>query len=219
LAGGEHAREITILSRYVLWAALVKTLCLGFGPPLPAGGGGLSEKSQRMGRNLVSAEYQSTGLGLPLGGAAARPVAPLAIARATTARFNAPLENCMAKTMKHPILLAALICLAAKPTHAQPSEYGDMTDAEVKAIQMTSLAMLAGSHGNCPKFHVVATALSEEWYEAHIFVDRPKFKNAMTFSTLGPLEQMRKDPVEFCRGAWELLGSNGLYRRQLLEAN
>jgi hypothetical protein len=125
----------------------------------------------------------------------------------------------MAKTMKRPIILAALICLAAKPTHAQPSEYGDMTDAQVKAIQMTSLAMLAGSHGNCPNFHVIATALSEEWYEAHVFVDRPKFKNAMTFSTLGPLEQMRKDPVEFCRGAWELLGPNGLYRRQLLEAN
>jgi len=188
-------------------------------PERAGGGGDLSEKPQRMGRKLASAEYQSTGPGPPLGGAAARPVAPLGIARATTARFNAPLENCMAKTMKRPIILAAVICLAAKPTHAQPSEYGDMTDAQVKAIQMTSLAMLAGSHGNCPKFHVIATALSEEWYEAHIFVDRPKFKNAMTFSTLGPLEQMRKDPVEFCRGAWELLGPNGLYRRQLLEAN
>jgi hypothetical protein len=101
----------------------------------------------------------------------------------------------------------------------EQSEYGDMTDAQIKAIQMTSLAMLAGSHGNCPSFHVIETALSEEWYDAHIFVDRPKFRNAMNLATLGPLEQMRKDPSEFCRGAWQLLGPNGLYRRQMLEAN
>jgi hypothetical protein len=43
------------------------------------------------------------------------------------------------------ITLAALLCLAAQ-THAQQSDYGDMTDAQVKAIQMTSLATLAGSH-------------------------------------------------------------------------
>ena len=49
------------------------------------------------------------------------------------------------------ITLAALLCLAAQ-THAQQSEYGDMTDAQVKPIQMTSLATLAGSHGNCPTF-------------------------------------------------------------------
>jgi hypothetical protein len=116
------------------------------------------------------------------------------------------------------IILAVLLCLAAE-THAQQSEYGDMTDAQVKAIQMTSLATLAGSHGNCPSFRVIATALSEEWYEAHIFVDRPKFRNAMNVASLGSQEQLRKDPVEFCRGAWELLGPNGLYRRQLLEAN
>jgi hypothetical protein len=59
------------------------------------------------------------------------------------------------------IILAALLCLAAH-AHAQQSEYGDMTDAQVKAIQMTSLAMLAGGHGDCPSFHVIATALSEE---------------------------------------------------------
>jgi hypothetical protein len=46
--------------------------------------------------------------------------------------------------MKRLIILATLLCLATKPTQAQQSEYGDMTDAQVKAIQMTSLAMLAG---------------------------------------------------------------------------
>ncbi len=116
-------------------------------------------------------------------------------------------------------VLAALTCLAVHSTHAQQNEYSDMTDAQVKAIQMTSLAMLAGGHGNCPNFHVITTALSEEWYAAHIFVDRPKFRNALNSASLGPLEQMRKDPAEFCRGAWQLLGAGGSYRRQLLEAN
>jgi hypothetical protein len=116
-------------------------------------------------------------------------------------------------------VLAALTCLAVHSTHAQQNEYSDMTDAQVKAIQMTSLAMLAGGHGNCPNFHVIPTALSEEWYAAHIFVDRPKFRNALNSASLGPLEQMRKDPAEFCRGAWQLLGAGGSYRRQLLEAN
>jgi hypothetical protein len=94
-----------------------------------------------------------------------------------------------------------------------------MTDAQVKAIQMTSLAMLAGRHGNCPSFHVIESALSEEWHDANISKDTPKFKNAMNLSSLGPLEQMRKDPSEYCLGAWQLLGPNGLYRRQVLEAN
>jgi len=116
------------------------------------------------------------------------------------------------------IILAALLCLAVQ-THAQLSEYADMTDAQVKAIQMTSLAMLAGSHANCPSFHVIENALSEEWHDANISTDAPKFKNAVTHATLVPLEQMRKDPSEFCRGAWELLGPGGLYRRQMLEAN
>jgi hypothetical protein len=97
------------------------------------------------------------------------------------------------------IILAALTCLAVQSTHAQQSEYGDMTDVQVKAIQMTSLATLAGSHGNCPSFHVIETALS--------------------LAMKGPLEQMKKDQAEFCRGAWQQLGPGGLYRRQLLEAN
>jgi hypothetical protein len=61
--------------------------------------------------------------------------------------------------MKRLIILAALLCLAAQ-AHAQQSEYGDMTDAQAKAIQMTSLATLAGRHGNCPSFHVIESALS-----------------------------------------------------------
>jgi hypothetical protein len=121
--------------------------------------------------------------------------------------------------MKRLSILAALTCLAVPSAHAQQSEYGDMTEVQIKAIQMTSLATLAGSHGNCPSFHVIATALSEEWYAARIFVDRPNFRNAMNFAMQGPVEQMKKDPAEFCRGAWQLLGPGGLYRRQLLEAN
>jgi hypothetical protein len=121
--------------------------------------------------------------------------------------------------MKRLSILAALTCLAVQSTHAQQSEYGDMTDVQVKAIQMTSLATLAGSHGNCPSFHVIETALSEEWYAARIFVDRPNFRNAMSLAMRGPLEQMKKDQAEFCRGAWQQLGPGGLYRRQLLEAN
>jgi len=117
------------------------------------------------------------------------------------------------------IKLATLLCLATMPTHAQLSEYRDLTDAQLEAIQMTSLAMLAGRHGNCPSFHVVDSALSKEWQDADISTDTLKFKDAMTHATLVPLEQIRKDPVEFCRGAWELLGPGGLYRRQLLEAN
>jgi hypothetical protein len=120
--------------------------------------------------------------------------------------------------MRRLIILAALLCLAAQ-TLAQQSEHGDMTDAQVKAIQMTSLAMLAGRHGNCPSFHVIESALSEEWHDANISMDTPKFKNAMNLSSLGPLEQMRKDQSEFCLGAWQLLGPSGLYRRQMLEAN
>ena len=96
--------------------------------------------------------------------------------------------------MKRLSILAVLTCLAVQSTHAQQSEYGDMTDVQVKAIQMTSLATLAGSHGNCPSFHVIETALSEEWYAARIFVDRPNFRNAMNLCDEGPVGTDEKRP-------------------------
>jgi hypothetical protein len=136
----------------------------------------------------------------------------------TKAQVKRPKQK-RAIRMKRLSILAALTCLAVLSAHAQQSEYGDLTEVQIKAIQMTSLATLAGSHGNCPSFHVIETALSEEWYAARIFVDRPNFRNAMSVAMKGPLEQMKKDPAEFCRGAWQQLGPGGLYRRQLLEAN
>jgi hypothetical protein len=112
--------------------------------------------------------------------------------------------------------------LSISPCAAKDPLYGDMTETQIKAVQMTSLATYAGSHDNCPRFHVVERAVFEEWRDAQIpseMVATQAFKNAIQLSTIGPMQSKSKNPSDFCLAAWQLFGPNGTYRRQLLEAN
>ena len=50
-------------------------------------------------------------------------------------------------------------------------------------------------------------------------LDTQEFKNAQALALLSAVERQRANPSDFCLAVWQLLGPNGLYRRQMLEAN
>lgn len=99
---------------------------------------------------------------------------------------------------------------------------GDLTDEQLNAIKMTTIARFAGDGKTCPRFHVVERALFEEMADARItpqMLDTQDVKNAQTLALMGALERQHANPSDFCLAVWQLFGPQGLYRRQMLEAN
>jgi hypothetical protein len=69
---------------------------------------------------------------------------------------------------------------------------------------------------------VIGKALFEELAEGGVtpeMLDTQEYKNAVTMSAVGPIEKYTKDASDFCLATWQLLGPNGVYKRQMLEAN
>jgi hypothetical protein len=124
--------------------------------------------------------------------------------------------------MRRFVLAALLSTMGFAPCAAKDVLLGDLTEDQMNAIGMTSIARIAGSNDTCPRYHVIMNAVFEEMREAKIppeLLSTQEFKNAVTIATLGALERKKKDPSDFCRAAWQLFGPGGLYRRQMLEAN
>jgi hypothetical protein len=62
----------------------------------------------------------------------------------------------------------------------------------------------------------------QELYDANIppaMLETQDFKNAETMALLGVIEQMTENPSDWCLAVWQLFGPQGLYPRQMLEAN
>jgi hypothetical protein len=125
--------------------------------------------------------------------------------------------------MKRLIVLATLMCLGCHPARAGDHLlYGDLTDAQINTVKMTSIARYAGTHNVCPRYHIIENAVFAEWVDAKIpkeMVGTTYFENVQTVAWLGAIERQRENPSDFCLAAWQLFGPNGVYRRQLLEAN
>ncbi|SRR5258708_20114756 len=116
------------------------------------------------------------------------------------------------------ILTAGLLSLAA----ARDQLTGEINEEQLNAIKMTTIARFAGSGKTCPRFHVVDKAVFAEMAEARMppeMLDTQEFKNAQALALLSAVERQRANPSDFCLAVWQLLGPNGLYRRQMLEAN
>jgi hypothetical protein len=114
------------------------------------------------------------------------------------------------------------MALTWTPARGEQDSYDDMTDAQIKAVQMTAIARFAGTRGTCPRFHLIEKAELADWADAKIpeeMVGTPYFDNLQTVVWMGAIERQRENPSDFCRAAWQLFGPKGLYRRQLLEAN
>ncbi len=119
------------------------------------------------------------------------------------------------------LALCAALTLAASAAAGDPLT-GNLTETQLNAIKMTAIARFAGSRNTCPRFHVVQSEVFAEMADARIppeMLDTQEFKNAQTAALLGALERQRVNPSDFCLAVWQLFGPQGLYKRQMLEAN
>lgn len=110
--------------------------------------------------------------------------------------------------MKPKLITAALVLLMTSGTaHA-------FTEEQIKVIKIVELAWSAGD-GRCPRFQNDRQRMNDELKEAGIteedFLD--EYVEGDDY-----MPQYNKNSSAFCQMAWKLLGPNGTYKRQMLEA-
>jgi hypothetical protein len=122
------------------------------------------------------------------------------------------------------IILAALLLTTAWLSTGAAADplTGDITKAQLEVITMTTIARFARSDGRCPRFHVIERAVFQDMRDADIpggMLETQEFKNAQAIALMGALERKTANPSDFCLAVWQLFGPQGLYKRQMLEAN
>ncbi|MDB5603460.1 MAG: hypothetical protein JWP25_360 [Bradyrhizobium sp.] len=121
------------------------------------------------------------------------------------------------------LILAVLISTAGILAAAAGDRFtGDLTDAQINAIKMATIARFAGTKNICPRVHFVEAASFKVMADAGIRPDMlqsTEFGNVVTESALGAIEKQRKNPSDFCAATWQLFGSGSPFRWQMLEAN
>jgi hypothetical protein len=99
------------------------------------------------------------------------------------------------------------------------------------AVETTTLALFTGSqkYNRCPRFRVIDAATKAEFAAADM-VGPAGTPDDPTDDLLWPedgkggggtsmyADEYNKNPSAFCKMAWDRLGPNGTYKRQMLEA-
>jgi hypothetical protein len=115
-------------------------------------------------------------------------------------------------------ILAALISAAGILAAAA----GDLTDTQISAVKMATIARFAGTKNICPHVHFVEAASFKVMADAGIEPDMlqsPEFGDVVTEAALVAIEKQRENPSDFCEATWKLFGPGGALRWQMLEAN
>jgi hypothetical protein len=121
------------------------------------------------------------------------------------------------------LILAVLISTAGILAAAAGDRFtGDLTDAQINAIKMATIARFAGTKNICPRVHFVEDASFKMMADAGIRPDMlqsTEFGNVVTEAALGAIEKQRENPSDFCAATWQLFGSGSPFRWKMLEAN
>jgi hypothetical protein len=141
--------------------------------------------------------------------------------------------------MKTKLMLAALALLMTSGAAFGAADVWTRSTPQLDAAETTTLANFAGSqkHNRCPRFKVIDAATKAELAAANMTgpsgtPDDPtddllRPEQCEWKSTSGPTctagtsfyaDEYATDPSAFCKKAWEMLGPNGTYKRQMLEA-
>jgi hypothetical protein len=99
---------------------------------------------------------------------------------------------------------------------------GDLTDAQISAVKMATIARFAGTKNICPHVHFGEAASFKVMADAGIEPDllqSPEFGDVVTEAALVAIEKQRENPSDFCEATWKLFGPGGALRWQMLEAN
>jgi hypothetical protein len=97
----------------------------------------------------------------------------------------------------------------------------DFTEEQLTALQITTSAEYAGYDDHCPRFRVIEKEVYRELFvagfrAADIKTEKFDFwwRDGLTMAGLA----YDSNPSQYCEAAWQLLGPNGTYKRQMLEA-
>jgi hypothetical protein len=101
----------------------------------------------------------------------------------------------------------------------QMLEEDKLTDSQHDSLRMSLMAQFAGQGYRCPRFHLIREASDQELLDARIGPEAHSGgEYDKEFFTVSAAAEQQHRP-EFCREAWQMLGPNGSYQRQMLEAN
>jgi hypothetical protein len=114
--------------------------------------------------------------------------------------------------LKRQVMLAALALLV---TSGAASAF---TKEQQAATNVVCLAYFAGNQKNnrCPRFQLIDGAAGKELRDGGVITNEI-FEQTLHQSP-SFVADYEENPSRFCSAAWALLGPNGTYRRQMLEA-
>jgi hypothetical protein len=117
--------------------------------------------------------------------------------------------------MKRTMIAAALALLMTSGA-ANAKNWNEVSGSEMtEAVNNSVLAWFAGNHDRCPRFKVIDEAVRDELVAGGLSPDyiRPNEADRFTYP-----KDYAANPSAFCKMAWEQIGPNGSYKRQMLEA-
>jgi hypothetical protein len=117
--------------------------------------------------------------------------------------------------MKRQLMLAALALLM---TSGAASAFTKEQDA---AIKITSAAEFAGLDDHCPRFKLIKREMYAELKSTGLtseMLRSAEMDSSRVVAIAAIYLKHKANPSDFCSAAWELLGTGGTYRRQMLEA-
>jgi hypothetical protein len=121
------------------------------------------------------------------------------------------------------LILAVLISTAGILAAVAGDQFtGDLTDEQINAIKMATIARFAGTSNNCPGVHFSETASFKVMIDANIrpeILQSPEYGYVAAAAILGAGEKRRENQSDWCAATWQLFGPGSPFRWQMLEAN
>jgi len=117
--------------------------------------------------------------------------------------------------MKRKLILAALALLMAS------SAASAFTKEQSDVISVATMALLAGLDDHCPRYRLNNDAMISELIASGLTekdFDSGEMSDERDRAILPFMLDYKSNPSRFCDAAWQALGPNGTYKRQMLEA-
>lgn len=115
-----------------------------------------------------------------------------------------------------------ITALASTPAAAGDPFTGDLTETQILAIKMATIARYGGTNNICPRFHFNEIASFKVMADAGIrpeTLNSTEFSNVVAEAILGAAEKHHENLSDFCAAAWQLFGPSGKFRWHMLEAH
>jgi hypothetical protein len=119
--------------------------------------------------------------------------------------------------------LAVLISVAGLlPAAAGDPFTGNLTEPQIRAIKLATIARFAGTKNTCPRVHFVEVASFKAMADTGIGADvigSTEFSNVVAEAALVAIEKQRENQADFCAAVWQLVGPTSIVHWQMLESD